>query len=339
MVAAESGPPALERASELERRIDSRALLRLAARNVGGLTLLEARLPRPFRAAFTTRIGGESGDSFASLNLDLRSGDDPRAVTRNRTLLAEALGEMSGGQAPYRLVSPSQAHGLRVVGAAEYSCDQEGSPCDGLTIHPLIDRGLAALLLFADCVPIVLVGEVDMAVVHGGWRGILGGIVQQAARAMTGPPATAVIGPSIGPCCFEVGDGVAEAFAGRFGSDVLAETRSAQHPRSGDRARSQERSRPADGSRRADPSGPEAALSPSTSVPNPGAYGDERSGAHFRVDLWAATTKALVESGVNEGHIVNPRLCTVCNADLFYSHRAQGPTTGRHGCIAWTGLV
>ncbi|MFH0916749.1 MAG: laccase domain-containing protein [bacterium] len=208
----------------LGERIDPEARPWLEVREVGPMTLLEARLPGPFRTLFTTRMGGESAGVFASLNLDLRSDDDPIAVAHNRAYVAGALrdGEaMTRGAGGHRLVSPAQAHGLRVVGAAEYVRDQGGSPCDGLTLHPLLDRGLAALLLFADCVPVVLAGEVDMAVAHGGWRGILGGIVQQAGRAMTGPPGMAVIGPSIGPCCFTVGKEVAEAFAARFGPEVV----------------------------------------------------------------------------------------------------------------------
>jgi copper oxidase (laccase) domain-containing protein len=143
----------------------------------------------------------------------------------------------------------------------------------------VLDRGLAALLLFADCVPIVLVGDVDMAVVHGGWRGILSGVIEQAGCAMTGPPALAVIGPSLGPCCFTVGDEVAEDFSRRFGSGVVNEN---------------------------------------------------------RVDLWASASAALRELGLAPSRIVNPRLCTACNRDLFYSYRAEGPETGRHGCAAWT---
>jgi len=290
----------------LGERIDATARSRLKVREIGATTFLEARLPGPFRALFTTRLGGESGGAFASLNLDPRSEDDPIAVARNRGRVAEAIrcveGASRGATGP-RLVSPAQVHGLRVVGAAEYVSDQEGSPCDGLTLHPLLDSGLAALLLFADCVPVVLAGEVDMAVAHGGWRGILGGIVQEAGRAMTGPPATAVIGPSIGPCCFAVGEEVATAFAARFGPDVVI-------------AREAPRGR-----------GP--ALGPDGA-------GTEGIGAlGFRVDLWAATTKALGELGIGENHVVNPRLCTVCNVDLFYSYRVEGPVTGRHGCAAW----
>jgi copper oxidase (laccase) domain-containing protein len=189
----------------------------MTVRLFDGMPVLDARLPGPFRTCFTTRLGGESTGPFASLNLDLRSEDDPGAVARHRERVA--------GMVRRRVVSPLQVHGLRVVGAAEYVHEAPDSPCDGLTLHPELDRGLAALLLFADCVPVVLCGEVDMAVVHGGWRGILGGIVQQGGRSMIGAPATAIIGPSIGPCCFTVGTEVARTFAGRFGPEVVVEPR------------------------------------------------------------------------------------------------------------------
>jgi len=235
---------------------------------------LEARLPRPFRVLFTTRVGGESTGVFSSLNLDPRSEDDPTAVARNRARVAALVGR--------RVISPVQVHGLRVVGAAEYVQEPPGSPCDGLTIHADIDEGLAALLLFADCVPVVLCGEVDMAVIHAGWRGVLGGIVQQGGRALMGAPGTAVIGPSIGPCCFTAAEEVASGFAARFGPEVVV-----------------------------------------------------RAGASCRVDLWASVTKALAEIGIHGEQVVNPRLCTACNRDFFYSYREEGPVTGRQGCVGW----
>jgi polyphenol oxidase len=264
-----------------------------------GIPLLEAQLPGTFRALFTTRVGGESRGPYASLNLDPRSEDDSHSVERNRSRLAALMsGEgaisKSGAAPGFQLISPTQVHGLRVVGAAEYAAQTEeerragrlGAPCDGLTLHAELDRGLAPLLLFADCVPVVMVGEVDMAVVHGGWKGVLGGIVQQGGQAMTGPPGLAVIGPSIGPCCFTVGDEVAQAFARRFGPDVVA--------------------------------GPATAP---------------------RVDLWAAIGRALAELGVGAHQVVNPRLCTVCNRDLFFSYRGDGPVTGRQGCAIWAGAA
>jgi copper oxidase (laccase) domain-containing protein len=276
----------------LVERIDPSARSCLDVDEQGGVQVIAARLPGPFRAVFTTRRGGVSIGKYHSLNLDQRSNDEVALVAENRSRLASALTKLSGamtvaGAPTYELVSPAQAHGVRVVGAAEYVADHDQrrqaglgpSPCDGLTLHPLLDRGLAALLLFADCVPVVMVGDVDMAVVHGGWRGILGGIVQQAACVMTGPPALAFIGPSLGPCCFNVGAEVAEAFVARFGSHTVV-----------------------DG----------------------------------KVDLWAATSTALRELGIRSEQIVNPRLCTACNRDLFYSYRTEGPITGRHGCAAWT---
>lgn len=244
---------------------------------IGDTPVIEPRLPRPLRAFFTTRLGGGSRGPFACFNLDPRSPDSPSAVTQNRERLARETGR--------RLVSPMQVHGLRVVGAAEYVGEPEETPCDGLTLNPLLDRELAAVLLFADCVPLVLCGDVDMAVAHGGWRGILGGIVQQAGMAMTGPPGSAVVGPSIGPCCFTVGQEVADAFSERFGSAVVLAPREA--------------------------------------------------GGSPRVDLWESAARALSEVGVPRGGVLNPRLCTVCNNDLFYSYRLEGPVTGRHGCVAW----
>jgi copper oxidase (laccase) domain-containing protein len=304
----------------LEGLIDPGARSRLRVRQIDAIPFLEARLPGPFRACFTTRLGGESSGAFASLNLDPRSADDPAVVVRNRDRVARMLGVQGEescagasartGTAPgYRLVSPEQAHGVRVVGTAEYDCDQAGGPCDGLTLHPLIDQGLAALLLFADCVPVVLAGEVDMAVAHGGWRGILGGIVQEAGRAMIGPPATAVIGPSIGPCCFTVGEEVARAFETRFGPGVVAGA--------GDYV---------------DPGGD---VDPAAAGGRGEAIAPGRASRARRLDLWAATTRALGELGIQEGQVLNPRLCTACNTDFFYSYRKEGPITGRQGCVAW----
>jgi copper oxidase (laccase) domain-containing protein len=266
--------------SALAERMDPRNRSWFETCDLAGLPVLRARLPGPFRVVFTTRHGGRSGGPFAYLNLDERTGQDP-AARYNRSLLARTIGR--------RLVSPAQAHGLRVVGAAEYDAAYPQTSCDGLTIHPLLDRGLAATLLFADCLPLVLYGEVDLAVVHAGWRGLLGGIVQRAGLAMVGPPAGVVVGPSIGPCCFVVGREVAEAFAARFGAEVV-------------------RSTPKDGA---------------------------GSDSVWRVDLWAAVERAAEDLGIPARLVHNPRLCTVCNRDLFYSYRAEGPVTGRHGCVAW----
>jgi hypothetical protein len=62
-------------------------------------------------------------------------------------------------------------------------------------------------------------------------------------------------------------------------------------------------------------------------------------GGPARVDLWEAAARSLEEMGVPRAGVLNPRLCTVCNNDLFYSYRLEGPVTGRHGCVAWAGAA
>jgi YfiH family protein len=81
------------------------------------------------------------------------------------------------------------------------------------------------LLLTADCMPIALArrdGERPaLAILHAGWRGLLSGIVATGARTLGSEPLVAAIGPSIGPCCYEVGEEVAAPFREAFGDDVV----------------------------------------------------------------------------------------------------------------------
>ena len=86
------------------------------------------------------------------------------------------------------------------------------------------EPGVPVAVLTADCLPIALArangDEPALAVVHAGWRGLLGGVVENAVAALGGS-AVAIVGPAIGPCCYEVGDDVAEPYRARFGAGVL----------------------------------------------------------------------------------------------------------------------
>jgi copper oxidase (laccase) domain-containing protein len=81
------------------------------------------------------------------------------------------------------------------------------------------------LVFTADCLPVALArtgGERPaIAVLHVGWRGLLAGIVQNAASALGSERLAASIGPGIGPCCYEVGDDVARPFRERFGAGIV----------------------------------------------------------------------------------------------------------------------
>jgi hypothetical protein len=74
--------------------------------------------------------------------------------------------------------------------------------------------GEAMLAMTADCLPIAIArrgGERRLALLHAGWRGLSDGIVAEGVAAIGGD-AAAVVGPAIGPCCYEVGDDVAALF-------------------------------------------------------------------------------------------------------------------------------
>jgi YfiH family protein len=89
-----------------------------------------------------------------------------------------------------------------------------GREADG---HVLEQAGEAALVFVADCLPIAVAGPGGAAILHGGWRGLAGGIVAAGAAAVGATHAA--IGPGIGPCCYEVGDEVLAAFE-RLGDGV-----------------------------------------------------------------------------------------------------------------------
>ncbi len=172
-------------------------------------------------AAFPAREGGVSAAPFASLNLGLSVGDEPADVLENRRRLCAAVGVPQE-----RLVVPGQVHGttLAWVGDAEAgrgAFDRETviHDRDGLlTAAPC----LALAVSYADCVPVVIAARgadgPEFAVVHAGWRGMLAGIVGQAAAALArrGRLLGAVVGPSIGPCCFTVDERLRARFDERF---------------------------------------------------------------------------------------------------------------------------
>jgi YfiH family protein len=184
-----------------------------------GVRWLEATLPGA-RAAFTTRLGGVSGGPFAELNLGILTEDDRGAVAENRRRLAAAL-----GFATDRVAIAHQVHGAELIDHADsssspcsfasYDGGQELPPPGEVAIaeadgHVVTADGMAALVFVADCVPVALSGPGGAAILHCGWRGLAAGIVARGAAAVGATDAA--IGPSIGPCCYEVGEEVLAAF-------------------------------------------------------------------------------------------------------------------------------
>jgi YfiH family protein len=178
-------------------------------REQDGVRWLEAELPGA-RAAFSTRLGGISDGPFESLNLGLRTADEPERVRVNRARLAAATGVDPAG-----VLIGLQVHGAELVwhdSAPVPSPYADGvEPPEQADAQATASPGLVPLVQVADCLPIALAGERGVAMAHGGWRGLAAGILAEAAEAVGA--SAAAIGPGIGPCCYQVGDEVLGAFA------------------------------------------------------------------------------------------------------------------------------
>jgi polyphenol oxidase len=169
-------------------------------------------LPGGARVLFTGRAEG---------NLSSVGGDGAHAGEEARGRLRASIGASA-------LVRGHQVHGN---GVARVRRDTGGglpgdpsAPADG---QATAEHGLAVMVLTADCMPIALAGGGAVAIVHAGWRGLAGGVLEEGVRALgelggEAGESVAVMGPCAGACCYEVGEEVHAAFAGahRRGSHI-----------------------------------------------------------------------------------------------------------------------
>lgn len=228
----------------------------------------------------TSRAGGMSEGTFSTLNLSLSVGDDDAAVIENRRRVAAAFDRDESS-----MITTRQVHGADAV-----LVDEIGDLHDRPPRADVLVTGQPGVLLmqrFADCVPILLASEraPAVAVAHAGWRGTLAGAAASAVKTLVegygvAPrQLVAAIGPSIGACCYEVGDDVAGQFES-FGPSVVQR----QQPRP-------------------------------------------------YLDLWEANRQVLIRSGVPATNIEVSAVCTRCQADTYFSHRAMGFPAGRFGAV------
>ena len=170
-----------------------------------------------FVHGFPERTGGVSTGLRASLNLGVRWGDDRAAVAENRRLVARAAGFDID-----QLQVTRHVHGTRVWRVGEpHPAGDDAVEYDGLVCYR---PGPVLGAFAADCVPIVFADPVARVVgaCHAGWRGTVGGVATNVIARMAelgSRPADVrvALGPSIGPCCFEVGPEVVAAFRDAFG--------------------------------------------------------------------------------------------------------------------------
>lgn len=243
----------------------------------------------------STRHGGHSPRPYATLNLGMSTADEEGNILENRQVFARSLGigmeDVVVGRLTHgRDVSVFHSNGRRQV-------RQQEAVRPGSEVIEKVFRtdaavsdvpGLHFLLTFADCVPLLFRDRQRNVIgaAHAGWRGTAQGIGLEVIRAMqrtwgTDPSDVEIgIGPSIGPCCYSVGDDVGNTFR-TYGHEPVF---------------------------------------------------DHRDGVNY-LDLWETNERQLRAAGVPADAIENPRICTSCEVDTFYSHRAERGRTGRFALL------
>jgi hypothetical protein len=145
-----------------------------------------------------------------------------------------------------------------------------------------------------------------VAAVHAGWRGTAADAARSAVEALahhfgSAPEhLVAAIGPSIGPCCYRVGQDVRAAFEAAGARDGSIDAWFSETP----------------------------AGSALRGVPgtDPSASG---GGPALFLDTWRANADQLRRAGVPAGQIHVSRVCTSCHRDTFHSYRVDGERAGR----------
>jgi polyphenol oxidase len=248
---------------------------------------------------FSTRFGGSSTlDGQKVLNLSFAEWDTKEAVAKNRRMLQAAVGAKE-----LTLVAMKQIHSAVIhpfSSAPVQFCKGDASTTK--------QAGMLLGVQTADCVPILLVDPNKRAVaaIHAGWRGTLARIAQKTVGRMQyefGCKATdlmAAIGPSIGPCCYEVGAEFVAKFTAQF----------ADAPDYFDEARTGDEPNPLQWLN----------MKPPGHQPPP---------KNVRLDLRKANESQLVAAGVRSKNIFISELCTSCRSDLFFSYRKEGTVSGR----------
>jgi polyphenol oxidase len=204
----------------------------------------------------------------------------------------EVIGEMLEAS---RVAMLTQVHGNEVVVVRAGGPATAGHhDADALVSD---DPAVAIAVRAADCVPL-LMADMKRGVVgavHAGWRGTAAGVAVAAVNAMAREFGTAprelivAIGPAIGPCCYEVGTDVVDAFAAAGHERHLIDRWFVSPP-------------PPRGSR------------------------DRQS---LRLDVPGANRDQLILAGVEEENIHNVGLCTAMNLDVLTSYRAEKSQAGR----------
>lgn len=255
---------------------------------------------------FTTRTGGVSKGDCATLNFSFTRGDEPESVLENYGRVAEIFGVDSSC-----FVTTDQTHttNIRVVTKADagkgVTVSRDYTDVDGLITK---EKGLILSCFTADCVPIYFVDPVKqvIGVAHSGWRGTVAGMGDCMVKRMQEEfgcepkDMVAAIGPSICQTCYEISEEVAVQFKQGFWKEEAV----------------------TDYCKEAFSRG----LHPTGRLLTEG-----KAEGKYQLDLWLANYIVLRRAGILAENIDVTDICTNCNPEYLFSHRA---TDGRRGNLA-----
>ena len=161
------------------------------------------------RALFFTRRGGVSGEPFEELNVGLDTNDYMPAVEENRERVAQLIGIPRE-----RWLESKQVHGAEVRVVDELpEPGADAVEADGIATSL---EDVAAVVVTADCLPVALIAQEAVAMIHAGWRGLAADVLRNGVTALREAGAAdevhVAIGPGIGVCCYEVNTWVHRAF-------------------------------------------------------------------------------------------------------------------------------
>lgn len=229
---------------------------------------------------FSTKLGGVSTGSCATMNISTTRGDDPEAVAENRRRIGAAIGVR-----PEDMTYTHQTHTTNVAVVRAEDRGRRFLETDGMVTNV---PGICLVTFYADCVPLFLVDPVKKAIglSHSGWRGTVGKMGKVTVQAMMREYGSrpedivAAIGPSICQDCYEVSEDVIDRFRDSFNEAVW-----------------------------------------------PKLFYRKENGK-YQLDLWRANEEVFLETGIRRENLAVTNLCTHCNQEVLFSHRATGEKRG-----------
>lgn len=257
------------------------------------------------RHLFSTRLGGVSRGHLGSMNLSDTRGDDKEKVDENFRRIAKALGK---DRADFVCTDQTHTANVRVVTRKDrgkgITRQRDYSDVDGLVTD---EPGIVLSAFFADCVPLFFVDPVRRVIglSHSGWKGTVQKIGKVTVEVMTEKfgsrpeDIVAAIGPSICGSCYEVSGDVAGQFRETF-ADYMQRNSCGNW---------------ADGAEKE-----EWILR-------------EKGGGKYLLNLWEANRQVMREAKIAQENISITDICTCCNPDFLFSHRASQGKRGNLGAF------